>query len=220
MPARVDERGIFPSVAPPGSDFLLDAAFFVDKTRTQQARIKKLLAQLGLPTPARGVKHVLAKSFGASASGRYLHLHIDQSTFGAKDPTYYFQLHLHGSDAHEPPSDEHTYDWAIEQLVAIGGESSRYLFFFDAEFSVDGPPPAGLVAVPLQVGGRTLSVIGVEYGTHLQANGVERVRWTQKGERLAINMSYSGSRELSVLRDIWHREHQVIMAYVKEVVPQ
>ena len=198
-------------------DFVLDAAFFMKKTPVRAQRIGRIIRELKLPKAQKGGL-VLSCAFSSNGSGPPLILHIDESRYKQEPPNYYVQMHLHyGKHGNGASRDV---AWAFGELTALA-KRGKALVFLDAKLEIEEnvPLPSAVIAPPLTVGGRTLAVVGVEYGASFELNSVDGFRWTRRDKVLTLNVSYSKLLAVSLLPKLWEQERTVVERYVREVFP-
>lgn len=194
--------------------FYLDVSFFLKKTKTRKERIGRLMRELGLPKPDGD--HLFTTEFGAK-DARFLVLHIDESKHRRDPIHYYVQMHLHGGQHPAPTGAEKGVEWALERVVELAMTERDALFFFEAEaFISQVPQPGSVVALPLTIGGRTLPVKGVEYGTELDEEGVDSFRWTRHEDGMKVTVSYALGYLFRDVPSLWDRERATVQRYVRE----
>jgi hypothetical protein len=201
------------------ADFSLDAAFFLKKTPTRAKRIGRIVKELKVPKGTGS--HVLSYAFSSNGSGPPLILHIDESKYEREPVNYYVQMHLHDGEHADRVVSSRGTAWAFGQLSALA-KGAKVLFFLEAQMELEENIllPSAVIAPPLTVGGRTLSVIGVEYGAPLEDAGVDGFRWTRLENVTRLKVSYTKTLAVSLLPSLWEQERTVVEGYVREVFPR
>lgn len=200
--------------------FSLDLAFFLVRTRARQLKVSRILKALKLK---RGEgKHVFSHAFGTVESTPYLLLHLDESKYADDAVSYYVQLHMHGApDEDKGDPRKPGVAWAFRQLAELAKGEDAALFFFDAETEIEAAHvPTSVVAPPLTLAGRSLAVVGVEFGAPIEVGGIDRFRWTSHKKAIKVNLSFTENVPLTELPRIWNRAKAKVEGYVREVFPR
>ena len=192
--------------------FVLNVAFFLQKTKARQARVAQLVKALKLPKPDKD--HVLNAEF--ASADQWLSVHVDQGKYGGSS-AYYVQLHAHGRNSATTPDAKQSPAWAYDELARLVGEKPIALAFFDADLTVsDVSLPPAFIATPISIGGRALPVMGVEYGMPLD-KGVYKFGWVRESGGIAVRVSYSVDEyQASSLPDAVEREKIRVTGFIRE----
>lgn len=195
--------------------FSLEVSYFLPKTAAR-TRIVTQMRKDAPPAPSDAPKeHVLFVR--CASDGLQVDAHIDASKFSDRSVNYFCQFTFQaGARAKEMPSAT----WLFDRVAKLNRGMLRNLVFFEADLLTSEIRPIDVVAPPLTVGTRTLPIRGVEYASDLVAGDIEMFRWTRRGERLRINVSYSSIYELANFPHVLKLERETVNRYVREVFPQ
>jgi len=214
------------SPMPLGAKLLsLRSSFLIARTKTRVSELRRLIKDLSL-SPPEG-RHWVGVSFlGPGDSKLEYFLHID-STISKLDETvshgFWIETSVREWPGPKPPADlvaRPRFDRVHQGILKLA-KHQRQLGFFDAEVSVpstDHALPTTVVALPMTIGGRTLPVMGVEYGGDPDPGSVDGCRLTRTNQGMMLRLSYSREMDVTELPEILTGERDRIGTYVQEAL--
>jgi len=214
------------SPMPPGTEIsVLRVTFFLERTRARVAELRRLIKDFSFQPPEE--PHWLSANFlGPEGSKLSYFLHIDSDNFKSGDTvrrTLWIETSVREWPTPKPPTSLTTrprFDQMHQELLKLVAKDGHQLGFFDAEVSVPTAhaPPTNVVAIPLTVDGRTLPVVGIEYGSDPAPGRVDGVRWRRTPRGTKVRLSYSREMDVIELLDVWTNERDRIGTYVQEAL--
>lgn len=203
----------------------LRVSFLIARTKTRVSELRRMIRNLSL-NPPEGM-HWLAVSFlGPGDSKLEYFLHVDSTTSKVGDTVshgIWIETLVREWPGPKPPADlvaRPRFDRIHQEILKLA-KHQRQLGFFDVEVSVpstDHALPTTVVALPLTVGGRTLPVIGIEYGGDPDPGSVDGCRLTRTNRGTMLRLSYSREMDVTELPEILTSERDRIGTYVQEAL--